>query len=324
MTRASDLRIGISGWVYPGWRGSFYPDDLIQKRELEYASRRLNSIEINGSFYSLQTPASYEKWHGQTPDDFVFSVKGGRFITHIRRLREIETPLANFFASGLLRLNEKLGPILWQFPATFKFDSERFESFLKLLPHDTVEAAALARQHEKWMKGRVWTRTDAKRPLRHVVEFRHDSFLTEAFIAMLRRHNVGLVIADTANTFPYTEDVTADFVYLRLHGAEVLYQSGYNDSQLDGWAERIRKWQRGSEPHDAKKTSKKRPSPAKRRDIYVYFDNDYKKRAPFDAMSLAQKLGVNWQSEAPAEPKRRRSSAAAAPATLRKKKRAKV
>src|SRR5690242_18489056 len=213
----ADVRIGISGWTYEPWRGTFYPEDLPHKKELWYASRQVNSIEINGSFYSLQTPKSYEAWYDATPEGFVFSVKGGRYITHMRRLREIESPLANFFASGVLALREKLGPILWQFPPHFKFDGEKFETFFKLLPRDMRAAVRLARKHDDWLKKRVYVRADsASQRLRHAVEIRHESFATEAFVSLLRKHDVGLVVADTAGKWPFMEDVTSDFVYARL------------------------------------------------------------------------------------------------------------
>src|SRR5688500_1932022 len=162
-----DRPSGISGWRYGPWRGTFSPKGLAQRRELEYASRRLNSIEINGSFYSLQRPEFYQQWYDATPDDFVFAVKGGRFITHMKKLKDVETPLANFFASGVLKLKEKLGPILWQFPPGFAFNEERFGDFFELLPKTTTEAARLARKHDERLKGRSWTKADADRPIRY-------------------------------------------------------------------------------------------------------------------------------------------------------------
>src|SRR3954465_931300 len=184
-----EMRIGISGWTYTPWRGVFYPKGLPQRRELEFASHALNSIEINGSFYSLQRPSSYQAWYAATPPGFVFSVKGARFITHMKKLRDIETPLANFFASGVLCLREKLGPILWQFPPNFGWNPERFTAFFDLLPHDTRAAAKLAKHHDDKVKGRVWAKTDANRPIRHCVEIRHSTFMVPGFFALLRRHN---------------------------------------------------------------------------------------------------------------------------------------
>lgn len=291
-------RIGISGWRYGPWRGTFYPRGLAQARELEYASRRLNSIEINGTFYSLQRPESFRRWYAETPDDFVFSVKGGRFITHMKKLKDVETPLANFFASGLLLLKEKLGPILWQFPPGFAFDAERFKSFFELLPRTTREAAVLARGHDQRLSGRSHTRADADRPLRYAVEIRHESFRSPPFIDLLRQHGIALCIADTARRFPYFEDVTADFVYARLHGDEELYVSGYSDSALDGWAQRLRAWRAGREPADARRAGNTPARKCRSRDVFVYFDNDVKVRAPFDAAALGRRLGLKLPDDA--------------------------
>ena len=285
-----DIRIGISGWRYPPWRGVFYPDDLPQRRELEFASRALQSIELNGSFYSLQRPQHYALWHQQTPGDFIFSVKAPRYITHIRRLKQIEQPLKNFMASGLLGLREKLGPILWQFPPSFEYEPATLEDFLRLLPHDTLEAARIAGGHDEFMNGRTWFDIDAERRLRHAIEIRHESFVDPSFVALLRRYEIALVIADTAGKWPYREDVTSDFVYLRLHGDKVLYASGYTDSALDRWAARIDAWRKGSEPDDARRISEVSASRCKGRDVYCYFDNDVKVRAPFDAQSLIAKV----------------------------------
>jgi uncharacterized protein YecE (DUF72 family) len=286
----NEIRIGISGWRYPPWRGTFYPQGLARRRELEFASRQVDSIEINGSFYSLQTPRSYGDWYAQTPDGFVFAVKGGRFITHMKRLRDIETPLANFFASGVLRLNDKLGTILWQFPGNFRLDLDRFAAFFELLPRDTRSAAWLARRHDDRLKARAWMRTDGNRRLRHAVEIRHESFRDERFIRLLRRHGIALVVADTAGKWPLMEDVTADFVYVRLHGDKEIYVSGYTGTALDKWAQKIRHWAAGNDAPGAQVLlpARKRRS----RDVYVYFDNDMKVRAPADAMALMRKLGA--------------------------------
>jgi uncharacterized protein YecE (DUF72 family) len=287
---APETRVGISGWTYPPWRGVFYPAGLPHRRELEYASRRMNSVEITGSYYSLQSPASYRKWRDETPGDFVFAVKGGRFITHMKKLRDVERPLANFFASGVLRLGGKLGPILWQFPRMLGFDEARFAAFLSLLPRTHAGAAALAERHDDRMTGRSWTEPEHEGPIGHAFEVRHPSFLVPAFARLLREHGAALVFADTAGLWPYAEEVTADFVYLRLHGAEQLYASGYTDAQLDWWAARIRAWRAGAEPPDARRITGA-PAPASGgRDVYVYFDNDAKVHAPFDAMRLAGRL----------------------------------
>jgi uncharacterized protein YecE (DUF72 family) len=288
MSRSGTVRIGISGWTYGGWRGSFHPSGLRHSDELAYASRRVDTIEINGTHYSLQHPDSFARWHDETPEGFVFAVKGSRFITHLKQLRDIETPLANFFASGVLRLEEKLGPLLWQFSPRFRFDPARLDHFFTLLPKDTETAAALAERHDKRLSGRAWTRTKARRDLRHAIEIRHPSFLDPAFVALLRRHRMALVFADSM-AWPYAEDLTADFVYLRLHGSEELYASGYSDEALDHWAARIKLWARGLEPNDARLIA---PEPPRHnaRDVHVYFDNDAKVRAPVDARSLRAKL----------------------------------
>lgn len=288
----SAVFVGISGWRYPPWRGVFYPPDLPQRRELEYASRALPTIEINGTFYSLQTPQSFQHWYNETPPGFIFSVKGARYITHIRRLREIEGPLANFFASGLFNLREKLGPILWQFPPSFRFDADTMEHFLELLPQDTEQALSLARRREHRMVGRVRLAIDAPRALRHAVEIRHESFIDESFVQMLREHNVALVVADTAGKWPYREDVTADFLYLRLHGDKELYASGYTDEALTRWAARIGAWHDGLQPEDAHLISTRLTPHRQPREVYCYFDNDIKVKAPFDAKALIAKLGL--------------------------------
>jgi len=287
-----NIYIGISGWRYEPWRGVFYPEGLAQHRELEYASQQLPTIEINGSFYSLQRPDSYAAWYAATPPGFVFSVKGNRFITHILRLREIDGPVANVLASGVFELHEKLGPFLWQFPPNFQFDPERMEHFLSLLPHDTDAALAQARHYEPRMEGKVSLNADKKRALRHAVEIRHASFVDEAFIALLRKYKVAMVVADTAGKWPNYEDVTADFMYLRLHGDKELYASGYSEEALDRWAGKIRAWVNGKQPDDARLISSKAPPRRASRDLFCYFDNDIKVHAPFDARKLIEKLGL--------------------------------
>jgi uncharacterized protein YecE (DUF72 family) len=283
------VRIGISGWRYVPWRGSFYPEKLTQKNELGYTSGIFRSIEINGTFYSLQRPENFATWAAETPADFVFSVKGPRFITHIRRLREAEGPLANFFASGILRLGAKLGPILWQLPPNFLFDAKRIEDFFKLLPHDSESAARIAKRHDKWMSGRSWMKVDENRAIRHAMEIRHASFVAPQFVELLREHQVALVCADTPE-WPRKMDVTSDFLYLRLHGSEQLYASGYDPPALDAWAARIAAWVQGGEPADAERivdsAAKKLPA----RDVWVYFDNDMKVKAPVNARELMARM----------------------------------
>jgi len=288
MTNSGDVRIGVSGWTYAPWRGVFYPKGLAHAGELEFAASQFRSIEINGTFYRAQRPESFADWALRTPVDFMFSVKAPRFITHIRRLKDVATPLANFFATGILRLGKKLGPVLWQFPPNFRFDAERIDAFLAMLPHDTEAAAQLARQHDERFKDRLWTETDARRPVRHAIEIRHESFRSAGFIDLLRRHDIALVCADTV-AWPRLMDVTSDFVYCRLHGSEELYASGYDDAALDAWADRVTAWATGAEPPDAERIGP--PADARKRDVFVYFDNDAKVRAPHDAASLVARVG---------------------------------
>ncbi|CAN5802941.1 DUF72 domain-containing protein [soil metagenome] len=271
-----DTRVGISGWTYPPWRGVFYPVGLRQRDELAYAAARLGSVEVNGSFYSLQRPTSYRSWRDQTPDDFALSVKGGRFITHLKRLAGVETALANFFASGVLALGPKLGPVLWQLPPTLRFDADRLATFFELLPRTAGQAASMAKWHDaKVPDDRALTTAEvADQPLRHALEVRHDSLAAPEALELLRAHHIGLVVADTAGRWPQLTEVTSDFVYVRLHGAEELYASGYDDEALDRWADRVRGWQQEGF------------------DVYCYFDNDVKVRAPFDAMALMDRLGL--------------------------------
>lgn len=298
----AQIRIGISGWRYAPWRKVFYPEKLPQRQELHFASRAVRSIEINGSFYGLQTPERYANWHDDTPDDFVFSVKAPRYVTHILRLREPGPAIANFLASGLFLLKQKLGPILWQFPPSFRFDPRLFEDFLALLPHDTEAAARLARKREAKMKPHEHLEIDKVRPMRHAVEIRNRSFVDPEFVKLLRKHDVALVVADTAGKWPYYEDPTADFVYLRLHGDAELYASGYSDAALDRWAQRIRVWRDGGQPDDAQLIAPElAPARRKHRDVFCYFDNDIKVKAPFDARKLLRRLdleqgleGLDW------------------------------
>lgn len=293
-----NVRIGISGWTYEGWRGVFYPKKLPQKQELRFAAQAFSTIEINGTFYSLQRPSSFEKWVAETPESFVFAIKGSRFITHMRKLRDIRKPLANFFASGILKLDDKLGPFLWQFPPIFSFRPGLLEEFFTLLPRTTEEAATLAVEHDSWMKGRVFLKPPVSRPLRHAIEIRHPSCVAPEFIRLLRRQRIALVCADTVE-WPRLMDVTADFVYVRLHGSKELYASGYGDVDLDAWAERVADWAEGGQPPEGtthrgvppcQYASPIAPPKRKKRDVYVYFDNDAKVRAPFDAQGLRERV----------------------------------
>ena len=270
--------IGISGYDYKPWRGRFYPDDLPARQWLEYASRRFNSVELNGTFYSLKSPAVFERWAAEVPDrGFVFAIKGGRFITHNLKLRNAEASLGNFFASGVLALGEKTGPFLWQLPGTYRFDAERLDGFMRLLPRSARDAEAVARMHDHRLRRGVRLEAAAPVELRHAFEVRHPTYFHEEFYALLREHRCAFVVADTAGKFPYAEEVTADFVYVRLHGSEELYASGYTDAELDWWAAKVREW---------------RDPRLGGRDVYVYFDNDAKTHAPFDAGRLIDRVGV--------------------------------
>jgi len=286
------VRVGVSGWRYEPWRGEFYPTGLVQRRELEFASRALPTLEINGSFYALQRPHSFAQWHDDTPHDFVFAVKAPRFITHVRRLREVERPIANFFACGLLRLNAKLGPILWQLPPSLRFDAPLLEYFLSLLPHTTEEALMVACEHDERMAGRTWLEIDGVRPVRHALEVRHESFVDPAFIALLRRYRVAFVVADTAERWPEYGDVTADFVYLRLHGAVRTCRSGYSEEEIGDWAQRIAAWRDGGQPASPRLISHDAPPTAAARDVFCYFDNTDKLHAPANAARLLGMLGL--------------------------------
>lgn len=263
------VRIGISGWRYAPWRGIFYPQGLRQADELAFAAERFDSVEINGSFYSLQRPESYATWRDATPEKFVFAVKGSRYITHMKRLRDVDVAAANFWASGVLELEGKLGPVLWQFPPSLAFD-DRFASFFADLPRTTRAAARVGRRHDRRVPRPAFG-SGVERPLRHAVEVRHPSFACEESLALLRRHGIALVVADSAGHFPYFEEVTSDFVYIRLHGAEKLYASGYSSTAIAHWAELVNAF-------------------GKRGDVYVYFDNDVKAHAPFDAQALAKAM----------------------------------
>lgn len=293
----ADIRVGISGWTYPPWRGNFYPKGLPQKHELAFASRRFNALEINGTFYSLQTPSSFQAWYDASPPGFVFTLKGGRYLTHMRKLRDPLQPLANYCASGLLRLREKLGPILWQFPPFMSFDEDRFKAFFDLLPQDTKAMARLGKKHDSRLKAPAFLEVDANRPVRHAVEFRHESFLSDRFIDLLRKHKIALVVADVASKYPTAEDVTADFVYVRLHGSRQLYGSGYTPKEIKAWASKIRKWNAGSDAPKARLIDGKAPIARKGRDVYAFFDNtDVKLRAPVDAQSMAKELEIGEET----------------------------
>ncbi|MCM5552837.1 DUF72 domain-containing protein [Pleomorphomonas sp. NRK KF1] len=286
------IRIGISGWTYAPWRGRFYPEGLRQSEELAYAASRFPSLEINGTFYGLQKPRVFDRWASETPDDFVFAVKGPRFITHVRRLKDVEAPLANFFASGPLRLGAKLGPILWQFPPSFVLDLERMRAFLSLLPRNTDAAADLAGRHDDHIDNPDLTRP-AKQPLRHALEVRHNSFRHPSFIELLREQDIALVCADTVE-WPRLMDVTSDFVYCRLHGSRDLYRSGYDSTERQRWARRISAWAQG-EPMDDGDFASDVKAPNSPRDVFLFFDNTDGFRAPDDALAVMRELGLEWR-----------------------------
>lgn len=294
MKTVGRVRIGVSGWRYPHWRRVFYPEKLPQRRELEFAAARFSTVEINGTFYSLQRPSSFRTWSDATPPDFVFAVKGPRFITHMLKLRDAEQALANFFANGMLELGAKLGPILWQFPPQLRMDPERFTTFFRQLPRTQGAGARLARLHNDKVAGRVTLAAQrglARTPLKHCVEIRHESFVSDTFIELLRAHDIGLVVADTVE-WPLLCDLTSDIVYCRLHGSERLYASGYDSDHLDLWADRIAAWATGQPAPlgGAARHACSTKSDSKPRDVYIYFDNDAEVRAPFDALDLIAKV----------------------------------
>jgi uncharacterized protein YecE (DUF72 family) len=267
--------IGISGYDYKGWRGRFYPDGLPARRWLEYASRRFNSIELNGTFYSLKSPRVFERWLAETPEhDFVFAVKGSRFITHNLKLRRAESSLGNFFASGVLALGRRTGPFLWQLPAMYRFDAERIDTFIRMLPKSSREGESVALMHDDRLRHGALVDAAEDVRYRHAFEVRHPSYFHNEFYAILREHRCAFVVADTAGKFPYAEEVTTDFVYVRLHGSRELYASGYTDAELDAWTTKIAAWRTSGH------------------DVYVYFDNDARVHAPYDAMRLAERVGA--------------------------------
>jgi uncharacterized protein YecE (DUF72 family) len=260
------IRIGIGGWTYAPWRGTFYPKTLKQADELQFASRALTAIEINGTFYRTQSATSFAKWRDETPDDFVFSVKGHRAVVNKKVLAEAGEPLAWFLKSGVTELGPKLGPLLWQFAPFKKFDANDFAAFLALLPKEA----------------------DGVR-LRHVVEVRHKSFLVPEFIDLLRKHDVAVALADS-DDYPAIADVTADFIYARLQRAEEDVAAGYDDEALSRWADRARIWQSGGEPSDLDRVSAD-GSAKQARDVFIFMINGAKVRAPAAAQALIDHVG---------------------------------
>jgi uncharacterized protein YecE (DUF72 family) len=278
------VRTGIAGWVFADWRGAFYPEGLPQKQELAYASAALGIIEINGTFRSLQKPQSFLTWAGQTPDGFMFAIKGPQLVTHIKRLKDVEEPLANFFASGPLALGAKLGPFVWQLPPNLSYDPERMENFFSLLPETGEETAALAGRHTERVPEPHLAAAGVG-AVRHAVEVRHESFADPGFIAQLKRHNVALVAADTAQ-WP-TLDLTADFAYCRLQGAPG--RDRYEEADLDRWAARIGAWAAGRPMADGDFVVPPEADPAPR-DVFAIFVSTDKVHAPRNAQALMQLL----------------------------------
>jgi uncharacterized protein YecE (DUF72 family) len=259
------IRVGIGGWVYKPWRGAFYPKDLPQSRELAHASRHLTSIEINGTFYGAQKPASFQRWAQETPDDFVFSLKGPRYATHRRVLAEAGSSIERFFATGVLELKSKLGPILWQFAPTKVFDANDFAAFLALLP-PRLDGIAL----------------------RHAVEVRHESFLKPAFVELLRKHAVAVATIES-DKHPLIADITSDFVYARLQRTSDKVKTGYTPAALDTWAGRAKTWADGGVPKDLPAIADAPRSNGKR-DVFIYMIAGAKERAPAAAMALIERV----------------------------------
>jgi uncharacterized protein YecE (DUF72 family) len=283
------VRVGVSGWSYDAWQGDVYPDGLPRSRRLAYVGERFDTAEINGSFYSLQAPDRYRSWYGDTPASFRFAVKGSRFITHSKTLSDVEVPLGNFFASGVLLLRQKLGPVLWQLPESHRFDAARLASFLELLPKDVEEAVELGSRHDHRVED-VWLDPGKNHRIRHVLEARNESFFTPEAVRVLRRAGVALAVSH-AGDWPMREELTAGFAYARLHGAPETYRSGYGPAHLDAWARKARAWRDGGEPEDARRITDRTPPRRKGRDVWIYFDNDAEGRAPRDARALLDRLG---------------------------------
>ncbi|MDX1567646.1 MAG: DUF72 domain-containing protein [Longimicrobiales bacterium] len=285
------IRIGPSGWDYDNWKGDFYPEDLPRTRRLRYVAGRFDTLEVNGSFYSLLRASTYRDWYQETPRDFRFAVKGSRFITHSKKLADVRLAVANFMASGILALDQKLGPILWQLPARHVFDRDRLDSFLQLLPRTTEEAFVLADGHDERVPEPFVGKDEGRSNhlIRHVLEPRNESFFSPEAVGILRDAGVALAVSH-AGDWQRREELTAGFAYVRLHGAPETYHSGYGDEELDGWAGKIRCWAVGEEPEDAARITERAAPSRKGRDVYVYFDNDAEGHAPYDALNLKERL----------------------------------
>ena len=292
-SRPGLARIGTSGWAYPHWRDDFYPRGLPHRLELAYLAERLATVEINGTFYSLTRPTACEAWRASAPNGFVFAIKGSRFITHMLKLRRFETPLANMLSSGLLRLGAAFGPMLWQLPPQLAFDEERTRRFFEAVPRDIAAAERWARRHDGRTTGRAALRaTDGRSTrIRHAVEVRHSSWLSDRALDTLRALDVALVAADTAGKYPLCLERTAGFAYVRLHGSTTLYASRYGDAELAAWASRVSTWTAAGD------------------DVYVYFDNDARGHAPRDALRLTAAV----RARGPGVPRKRHGSSGGQP-----------
>lgn len=266
MTRAGTIRAGIGGWTFDAWEGTFYPDKLAKKKQLEFASRRIPTIEINGTYYRGQTPETFAKWAADVPDGFVFSVKGNRFVTNRKVLSDAGESMQKFFDTGVAEMGEKLGPLVWQFAPTKKFDADDFEGFLKLLP-DSRDGVTF----------------------RHVLEVRHDSFAVPEFVALARKHKAAICFADH-HTYPAIADVTADFVYARLQKGEDDVPTAYPATELEGWAKRAQIWADGGEPDDLPKADPATKPVKTPRDVFVYFIHEGKIRAPQAAQAFMERV----------------------------------
>jgi uncharacterized protein YecE (DUF72 family) len=264
--KTARIRVGIGGWTFEPWRGTFYPKGLAQKQELEYASRALTTIEVNGTFYGSQKPETFAKWRDEAPDDFVFSLKAPRYATNRRVLADAGETIERFFKSGVLELQNKLGPINWQFAATKKFDADDFGAFLKLLPAK-VEGRAI----------------------RHAVEVRHESFSDPAFVALARKHRVAIVVAGDSK-YPQIADTTAPFVYARIMGTTEKQKQGYSKAALDGWASRAKEWAAGGVPEDMARASTSAGAKVGSRDVFLYVISGYKERNPTAAIALTERI----------------------------------
>ncbi len=267
MTKSGHIRVGIGGWTFEPWRNHFFPSDLKQKDELNYASRQLKVIEVNGTYYSSQKPETFAKWAADVPDGFVFSLKASRYSTNRKGLAEAGESIERFLGQGIVELGPHLGPILWQFAPTKKFEPDDFEAFLKLLPN----------------------KQDGL-PLKHVIEVRHDSFKVPEFVALLEKYGVAPVVAEHFD-YPMIADVTADFVYTRLQKGSDDIRTCYPEDDLKAWAKRLESWAEGKVPDDLPLIDQQRRVDVKPRDVFAFIIHEGKVNAPFGAIALQQEVG---------------------------------